>query len=208
VIGVVGDVRQYRLVDDVAPAFYARLQQNPGIFNTLIVQTTGDPALVQPSLRRAVWDVDPDQPLWKERSLQSLVDVGLAESRYLSGALAILAGGAVLLVIAGLYGVVSQSVAARTREIGIRMVFGADRGTVLREVLRGGLRMTVGGLIPGLVAAVLVSRWMQGYVYGSSPLDALPYAAAAGALVVIALAACYVPARTATTVDPASAIRD
>jgi putative ABC transport system permease protein len=208
VIGVVGDVRQYRLVDDVLPAFYARLQQNPGIFNTLIVQTAGDPALVRTALRGAIWHVDPDQPLWKERSLQSLVDAGLASSRYLSGALAILAGGAVLLVIGGLYGVVSQSVTARTREIGIRMVFGADRWTVLREVLSGGVRMTLGGLIPGLAAAALVSRWMQGYLYNSSPLDAVPYVTAAAGLILIALAACYVPARSATTVDPASAIRD
>jgi predicted permease len=208
VIGVVGDVRQFNLMDDVLPAMYAAAAQNPGIFMTLIVQTDVAPESIAGAMRRAVWDVDPDQPVWKERSLASLVDASLVADRFQSAALATFAGAAILLVIAGLYGVVSQSVSRRAREIGVRMVLGANRRTVLRHVLSGGLRLTAVGLGIGLAGALLVSRWMREMLYRTSPLDAAPYVLTLVGLGLVAMVACYLPARRAASVDPNIVLKD
>lgn len=208
VIGVVGDVRQFNLVDEVLPAIYARSAQNPGIFMTLVVLADGAPEPLSGAMRRAVWDVDPDQPVWKERSLASLVDASFAADRFQSGALATFAAAAVLLVIAGLYGVVSQSVSQRSREIGVRMVLGAQRGALLRHVLAGGLKLTAAGLVLGQGGALLTSRLMQEMLYRTSPQDALPYATTAVGLGIVAAAACYLPARRAASVDPTIVLRD
>jgi putative ABC transport system permease protein len=210
VIGVVGDVRQYNLVDEVLPAVYARSAQNPGIFMTLVVQTGGvlDPETIIGAMRRAVWAVDSDQPVWKERSLASLVEATLEAGRFQSRALATFAGAATLLVIAGLYGVVSQSVTQRSREIGVRMVLGADRRAVLRQILASGLKLTAAGLAIGLGAAALISRVTQQILYRTSPLDIAPYALTALGLGAIAIVACYLPARRAASVDPTIVLRD
>jgi putative ABC transport system permease protein len=208
VIGVVGDVRQYNLIDDLLPAVYVRVAQNPGIFMTLVVETVGDPDAVTGDMRRAVWAVDPDQPVWKERSLASLVDATLDAGRFQSRTLATFAAAAILLVIAGLYGVVSQSVAQRSREIGVRMMLGADRRAVLRQVLLNGMKLAGIGLALGLGAAMLVAKLTRQILYRTSPVDALPYLLTTAVLGAIAIAACYLPARRAASVDPSVVLRD
>jgi ABC-type antimicrobial peptide transport system permease subunit len=113
-----------------------------------------------------------------------------------------------LLVVAGLYGVVSQGVAQQSREIGVKMMLGADRAGILRQVLGWGLRMTGIGLALGLAGAAAASQLLRGSLYQMSPLDAGPYAIAMLVLAAVAVAACYLPARRAATIEPMAVLRD
>jgi predicted permease len=207
VIGVVDDVRHRDLRDDELATCYVRQVQNPGIFMTLVAKVDGDPAVIAPAIRRAVWAVDPDQPVWKERSLASLVDRSLQGDRFLSSVLVVFAAAGLLLVAAGVYGVVSQSVARRAREIGVRMALGARRGTVVAGIMRSGLKLTIAGAAAGLGLSLWVHRLMLGLLHQASSPDAVPYGAAAAILIALALAACYGPARRAAGIDPATALR-
>ena len=207
VIGVVGDVRHRALTESVSPAFYARMSQSPGIFMTIVAETIGDPLTHVDAVKQAVWEIDPDQPVWKERTLASLVNGSVQPMRSMFGALAIFACAALLLVIAGMYGVISQSVNQRTREIGVRMALGADRLDVLRHVLARGLRLTLIGLTAGLISSVWLSRLMADMLFRTTPLDPLPYAATAALLAFIALVSSYLPARRAASIDPAITLR-
>jgi predicted permease len=210
VIGVVGDVRQFALAEDLLPAIYARNVQTPGLFMTVAAEIDGDadPLAARDAVRAAVWRVDPDQPVWKIRTLASLVDAGLRSGRSIIVALAVFGAAALLLVTAGVYGVTSQSVAQRAREIGIRMVLGADRRLVLGEVLRSGLSLAAAGLAIGVAGALVLSRFLGSMLYDTSALDVRPYAVAIALIALVALAACYLPARRAASVEPARAIRD
>lgn len=207
VIGVVDDVRHRSLVEDGRATCYVRNAQNPGIFMTLVARIDGSPNAMAAAIRRAVWEVDPDQPVWKERSLESLLRASSQGERFLSAVLAIFSGAALVLVVAGLYGVLSRSVSGRVREIGLRMALGASRTSVLNDVLRSGLRMTLAGLIAGLGVSALIARLMRGLLYRTSPLDAAPFVLTTLLLIVVALIACYLPARRAASVDPARALR-
>ena len=210
VIGVVGDLRQYRVVDDPVQALYAHNAQIPGLFMTVVAEIggDGDPMAPVDAVRRAVWSVDPDQPVWKERTLGSLVAASRQGSQFMYVALGVFAAAAVLLVVAGLYGVVSQSVAQQSREIGVKMMLGADRAGVLRQVLGRGLGMTMAGLAAGLAGAIAASNLIAGMLYRTSPLDAGPYVTATVALSGIALVACYLPARRAASIEPMAVLRD
>jgi predicted permease len=210
VIGVVGDLRQFRITEEPQQAIYARNAQNPGLFMTVAAEVggDGDPMAQVEAIRRAVWSVDADQPVWKERTLASLVVASTHGSRFLFITLAIFAVSSLLLVVAGLYGVVSQGVAQRSREIGVKMMLGADRAGILRQILGWGLRMTAIGLVIGLAGALGASQLLRGSLYQMSPLDAGPYLIAAFVLVAIALAACSMPARRASTIEPMDVLRD
>jgi putative ABC transport system permease protein len=207
VVGVVGDVRHRTLTEAASPAFYARTAQSPGTFMTVVAETIGDPLAHIDAVKHAVWEIDKNQPVWKERTLASLVDGSIQPMRSMFGALAIFASAALLLVVAGLYGVISQSVSQRTREIGVRMALGASRRTVLRHVLARGLRLTLIGLAAGLIAAVWLSRLMGDMLFRTTPLDPLPYVATAALLAVIATVSSYLPARRAAAIDPAITLR-
>jgi predicted permease len=209
VIGVVGDLRQFRITDDPPQTIYARNAQNPGLFMTVAAELggAGDPMAHVESIRRAVWAVDADQPVWKERTLASLVAASTQGSRFLFVTLAIFASASLLLVIAGLYGVVSQGVAQQSREIGVKMMLGADRAGILRQVLGWGLRMTGIGLVLGLAGAAGAAQLLRGTLYRMSPLDVWPYAIAMLLLIVTAIAACYLPARRAATIQPMDVLR-
>ena len=208
VIGVVGDVRHYRLADEPLPMIYGRNVQNAGIFMTVIAKVDGDDSRIADEIKRAVWSLDPDQPVWKVRTLASLVAGASGTTRFMFAALAIFAAAAVLLVAAGLYGVISQGVTERAREIGLRMALGAERRAVLQQVLGAGLKLTLIGLAIGLAGSLGVLRLMEGALYRTSPFDALPYVATAVVLGLIAALACYLPARRAADMDPARVLRD
>ena len=141
VIGVAGNVKQLTLTDVDEPQLYVSKAQNPGIFSSIVLRTSGDPDRMQDAMLGAVWAVDREQPVWKIRSMTWLLDRDLAPRRFtarLTGGFALVA---VLLAMIGVYGVMSYVVAQRTREIGIRMALGAASGTVVRMVLRRGLRV-------------------------------------------------------------------
>jgi putative ABC transport system permease protein len=207
VVGVVGDAKQYDLGELQRPQIYMPYAQNPHIFGTLVVRSRLEPLSLARSVKEAVWSVDPEQPVWKVRTVEHLLSVNVADRRFVLWLMSCFAGLAVLLTALGIYGVVSYTVAQRTHEIGVRMALGAGRRDVLRMVLGRGMRLALAGVGAGLVAAFLVTRLMSGLLYGVSAADPLTYAAVALLLALVALVACYIPARRATKVDPLVALR-
>jgi putative ABC transport system permease protein len=168
--------------------------------------TSGDPDRMSDALRAAVWSVDRDQPVWKVRSMASLLDRDLAPRRFtarLAGGFAVVA---MLLALIGVYGVMSYMVAQRTREIGIRMALGAARSEVVRLVLARGLRVIAAGTALGLAGALGGARLIAGQLYGVPPTDLATFVAVPAALMTVAALACWVPARRAARVDPAVAL--
>ncbi len=158
-------------------------------------------------IQQAVWSVNPDLPLADVRTLEEIAQRSMARTSFTLVMLALASGMALLLGLVGIYGVISYSVAQRTREIGIRMALGAQEQTITRMFLRQGLALTGIGVVFGLLAAAALMRLMASLLFGVKPVDRLTYAAVSAALIAAALAACYLPARRAMAVDPAEALR-
>lgn len=173
----------------------------------LDVRTAVPPMTVVPSIREEVLALDKEQPLTDVRLLSEMVAQTYGTLRFPMMLVWIFAALALVLSSIGIFGVMSYTVSRRTQELAIRMALGADRTTLLRLVLREGLRMTLTGVAIGLAAALALSRVMAGYVYGIKSTDPLTFAAAALLLMLAALAACYIPARRAMHVDPMRALR-
>ena len=207
VIGVVGDVRHRDLTDEDARTIYASHDQNPGLFNTLVVRTSVPPLGVADAVRHAVWEVDADQPVWKIRSLDALVARWLSARQFLLQLVMFFGLSAAALSVVGLYGVVAANVSQRTREMGIRVALGATRGALLRLVLWQGARIGALGIGGGLAAALLFAQGLQGFLYGIDARDPLTFAATGAILLLAALAASLGPARRATRVDAALLLR-
>ncbi len=208
VIGVVGDIRHNGLREEQMRAVYVGNRQNPGIFMTLAVRFSMDPASSSDALRRAVWAVDADQPVWKVRTLDSLVDRSIQLERFLIWVLGLFGASALLLAVTGLSGVVAQTVQQRAKEIGIRVAVGAAPSAAARLVVRSGLWMTGIGLALGLPAAALAARFMRTLLFQIGPADLLTYGAVGSLLVAVSFGACAWPARKATRLDPASILRE
>jgi putative ABC transport system permease protein len=207
VIGVVGDVKHAGLDTEVRATAYWPHPELAYSFMTLVIRTDADPLALAPAVRRAVWSLGRDQPVVDIRTMEDLLWVSLARVRFSTVVLAVFAGMALLLAITGIYGVVSYSVAERTREIGIRVALGAQRTDVLHMVLRQGLFLAGFGIAIGLAAALAASRLLASLLFGIKPSDPLTFASVACLLIAVALSACYVPARNAMKVDPMVALR-
>ncbi len=206
VVGVVDDSRQIGLDVDPVPTVYTPAEQT-GYGFTLLIATRGEPAPVIQAARDAIRSLDPTRPVDRIRTLEDLVADDVAPARLN----AVLFGGFALLALAiaavGVLGVLAFSVSQRTREFGLRMAVGADRGRILSGVLGEGLALVgVSWLIGGLAAAGL-ARLLGGFLFGIEPFDPLTFAGAAFALGAVALIASYLPARRATAVDPVQALR-
>ena len=152
--------------------------------------------------------MDKDQPVWAIRSLEAQVDATQGQSRFLALLLGIFAGVALLLAGVGIYGVTSYGVAQRTHEIGIRLALGASGDRVLREVVGRGARLTLVAVAIGLVGAVAMGRLASAVLFGVTPIDPAALAGAALILGAVSLAACYIPARRASRVDPVVALAE
>jgi putative ABC transport system permease protein len=200
VIGIVGDTRQLSLDQPPTLTMYF-----PPRFlwptMTLAVRTDGDPAALAASVRAAVQRVDRDQPVFDVRPLGTLVRSSATEPRLNAILLGTFAGLAMLLAAVGVAGVVACSVARRTRELAVRLALGASRGRVLGDVMGQGVRMTVVGVVAGLIAAAAFSRLLASVLYGVQPHDAAVFAAAGGVLLLAALLASWLPARRAMSID-------
>jgi putative ABC transport system permease protein len=207
VIGVVGDAKHYWLEEAPRPQLYGAYSQDPGTFATLLIRTTVEPLSLSEQVRRAVWKVDSDQPMWKIQTVESLVNRSLADRKFLLALMSVFAGLALLLTTIGLYGVISYLVNQRTQEIGIRMALGAQMSQIMRMVLKQGMLLVGAGVVLGLVAAWLVTRLMTKLLYQVSATDPVTFASIAVLLIVVAVLACYLPARRATKVDPLVALR-
>jgi predicted permease len=207
VIGVVGNMRERGLEADPTLAVYFPGDREPRSSLQLIVHAKTQPEDLVPSIRAAIASVDRQVPLSNPRSLDAMVTASVATRRFTMLLLAAFAGLALLLAIAGVYGVLAYSVARRVGEIGLMLALGAEHGRLLRFVVVQGLRPVLLGMVAGLTAAFWLSGLMTSLLFGIQPGDPLTYVGAALVLLLTAAAACYVPARSVLRVDPAVALR-
>jgi putative ABC transport system permease protein len=207
VIGVVGDAKHYWLEEESRPQMYAAYSQQPGIFATVVMRTSVEPLSLAETVRQAIWKVDSDQPVWKIRTVEFLVNRSVADRKFLLALMGIFAALALLLTMIGLYGVISYHINQRTQEIGIRMALGAQAGDILRMVLKQGMTLVFAGVALGLGAAWLLTRLISRLLYQVSATDPLTFTSISLLLITVALLACYLPARRATKVDPLVALR-
>jgi putative ABC transport system permease protein len=173
----------------------------------VVVRADGDPSRLLPVIRAVLRELDPQLPLASARTLSERLSGALLPARL--GAVVLGSFGVLALALAaiGIYGVTSYAVSWRTREIGVRMALGAERGDVLRLVVGGGVALTLLGAGIGMAAALLLTRLMQRFLFGVSYADGLTYALVGALLVGVAYLACYVPARRAARTDPVLALR-
>jgi predicted permease len=207
VVGVIRDVRQRVLTNEVTPQMFIAWSQAPELSVSIVVKTAVDPLTLVDALHRDVWAVDPSLPV-EEWTMRSLMADSLAGTRFQTTLLVSFAIMALLLAAMGVYALVSYAVVQRTREIGVRMALGAARRDVVSMVLRQGTRLTIAGVAFGLVAAFYLTRAMRRVLYDVSPADPIAHAVSAIVLVGVAVLATYLPARRAATVDPVVALRD
>src|SRR6476646_8630680 len=208
VVGIVKDVRQNDLIAPPKMQMYLSFRQLKDIAaNALVVRTTVEPMSLAGSVRNAIWSVDKDQTVADIDTMDHIVAEAVARQRFSMVLLGVFAALALLLALVGIYGVMSYSVAQRTREIGIRMALGARRADVLQMTVRQGLKLVGAGMILGLSAAFLLTRVMATLLYGISATDPTTFIGISVVLLAVAILASYVPALRATKVDPITALR-
>ena len=173
----------------------------------LVVRTAGNPESSLPAVRRKIHAIDPELPLSAVRTMDQWLSSNAAQPRLNAVLLAIFAAVALLIAAIGIYGVLAYSVTQRTREIGVRMALGAQRGNVVSLVVREGMLVAIAGIGAGLAASAALSRILATLLFGVRPRDPGTFALVAALLAVIALAACLLPARRAARVDPMVALR-
>lgn len=220
IVGVVGHVRHWSLED---PSTYTQIQaylplyQDPDMWVPLnypsakiIVRTPLDAATVMPSIKKAVYAGGSDQPVYDVHAMQEIVSESMSSQRFPMILLGTFAGLALLLASVGIYGVISYSVSQRVHEIGIRMALGADKRDVFRMVVGQGLALALAGLAIGVVAALILTRLLSSFsllLYGVGASDPLTFTTVSVMLILVAVLACYIPARRAMRVDPMAALR-
>ncbi len=217
IVGVVGHIRFTQLVGEnsssqgsqsaSAGAYYFPIYQTMAPYGFLIAKSSGNPIAVGDAIRRAVRDVDANEPVSDMKSMDTRIAESLGPQRFAASLLAVFAVLATILAAIGLYGLVSYSVTQRTNEMGIRMALGANRSDILNMVLRESARVAAIGTGAGIIAGLIVMRAMRGVLYGVSAYDPVSFGGSAVALILVALAASYIPARRATRVDPMVALR-
>lgn len=209
VIGVIADVRERGFQQPMKYGSYTLQSQYPGWSpSSLALRTTGDPLSVVPALRQKMRELDPELPLTRVRTMEEMMDLELAQRDRQMALLAAFAALALVLASIGLYGVLSYVVAQRTREIGIRMALGAQASNVVRDVLRHGATLALLGIVCGAAGALALARAFQSLLFGVTPADPATYLGVAALLMMVTLAACFVPARRAAAVDPARVLRE
>jgi putative ABC transport system permease protein len=207
IVGIVGDVRYDSLTDEAEPTTYFPLPELTYSSMTFVIRTTGNPGEMAPAVRRVVREIDPDQPLSAVRTMDQVMAATVGRARFNTLLLGLFAGLATLLAAVGIFGVMSYSVALRTREIGLRMSLGARPGQVLMLILKQGLVLTLIGVGLGLAGALALTRLLSGLLYGVGSTDPATFTAIALLLTLVSMIACYIPARRATRVDPLVALR-
>lgn len=213
IVGVVGDVRQqpdaeakaemYVPYDQYPASILQRMYSNV----TLVARTSGNPALLGPSVREIAREIDPDQPIANVRTLDDVMATSVAQPRFRTLLLGLFAGIALALAAIGVYGLLAHGVAQRVNEFGVRMALGASPSLVLRLVLRQGVTLALLGVGIGLAASVAAVRALNSVLFEISPWDPLAWISASGALLAVSLLASWVPARRALRVDPVVALR-
>ncbi len=209
IVGVVGTINTIDLAEPVTKErLYYPVSQVPRPAMAVTLKTALDPATLVAPLRDAVQSIDPDQPIADVRTIDQWIARSLANRRTPTVLLALFGAVALVLSAIGIYGVLAFGVAQRVREFGIRQALGADRRSILSLVLAQGMRTTATGVVLGLIGSWLLTRFLQTLLVGVAKHDPLVFASVTGLLVLVALAACYLPARRATDIDPMIALRD
>ena len=208
IVGVVGDVfNRQELEEGFDPQLYVPLAQHPQRAVALAIRTTTDPAGLMAAVRREIHAEDPDQAVYDVRTMAQAFHDQLASDRLIFGMFATFALVALLLAAAGLYGVMSYSVAQRAQEFGVRLALGAQGGDVVRLVVRQGLVLVSVGVVLGLLGGYALASAIAGILFGVGPADPLTYGGVTALLVTVAILASYLPARRAVAQDPIRALR-
>jgi putative ABC transport system permease protein len=209
VVGVVGDVKHYSLAVPAPDAFYIASGQWRWVdpMQTLVVRTAGDAASLAPSLKRAVWSVDRNQPIQRVSTMEQFVAGSTGQRRFAMLVIETFAAVAFVLAAVGLYGVIAGGVNERVREIGIRSALGATPAGIVTGVLRRSLLLAAGGAVIGVVASLSATRLIRTMLFGVSSVDPLTYAGVLLLLLLTAAIAAWAPARRAVGVDPTTALR-
>ena len=216
IVGIVSHVKNYGLdaPGPVQAEMYLSRDQVPERFQplladrvSLVVRTAGDPAAMTAAVRRAIQEIDPNQPVYDVNTMEQVLSDSIATQRLSMLLLTVFASVAVILAAVGIYGVMSYTVAQRTHEIGVRMALGAQGRDVMRMVVRHGMIMTAAGVMVGLAGAFALTRVMSSLLYGVSATDVVTFTGVPLVLVAVALLANVIPARRATKVDPLEALR-
>ena len=215
IIGVASDIREIAVDQPAAPTLYVPTPQMPDglmmfmnrwFLTSWIVRTTG-PVDVAGTLRQSVNEIDPQLPLSNVRTMTQVAKSSLASRQFILLLMTVFGSLALALTAVGIYGVLSYQVTQRTNEIGIRMALGARVGDVLKLVIRNGITLTLIGVAIGLLLSFALTRLITGLLFGVAPTDAMTFVSVSVGLVIVALLACFVPARRATKVDPLVALR-
>ena len=207
IVGIVGDVRADGMDTDVRPMIYWPYTQFPQIFDNIVIRTEGNPLNLVAAVKSQIWSVDPSQAVANVDTMEQVLASSVATRRFNLILITLFAATALALASVGIYGVISYTVSQRTHEIGIRMALGAQGSDVMKLVVAQGVTLTLAGVSLGVAAAIGLTRLMSTLLYGVSPTDVATFASVAVLLSVIALAACIIPARRATKVDPMFALR-
>ncbi len=207
IVGVMADTKMYGLAQPARMEVYLPYRQDASNGMALVVKSAGDPAALTSAIHRVVASIDKDQPIVGVQTLQQVMNDPISTRRITLILLSLFSVLALVLSAIGIYGVVSYSVAQRFREIGIRMALGAQRRDVRRLVLGQGARISGIGIAIGLAASLLLTRLMTKLLYSVSAADPATFLLVALLLALVALAACYIPARRTTRVDPSIALR-
>ena len=207
IVGVVKDVSQYALDKKPPMQIYLPFVQQPMSVNTIVVRTDGEPTGLITAVRREIQAVDKDQAVFNVTTIEQLMGDSIANRRFFMLLLLVFAVLALTLASVGIYGVMSYVASQRTHEIGIRMALGAQTGHVLKLIIGKGMALALIGVTAGLAGALALTRLMSGLLFGVSATDALTFVVVSSGLTLVALLACYIPARRATKVDPLVALR-
>jgi putative ABC transport system permease protein len=207
VVGVVSDLHYSWITKQLVPTIYRSFRQAPPYYTTLVLRTTGDPLKLVSAARAQVAAIDPNLPLYDIKPMDKVITESIVGIAYVAAMMAVLGIIALVLASVGVFGVMSYSVSERAHEIGIRMSMGAQTRDILRLVLRGGMLLTVLGLVIGLPVAFLLARGLAGLVYGVEATDPTTFIGLPLVLLAVAALACYLPARRAAHLDPLKALR-
>ncbi|HVS88465.1 MAG TPA: ABC transporter permease [Candidatus Acidoferrum sp.] len=207
IIGIASDVRLDSPDAPLAPALYWSYQQFLNPFSSIVVRLNSEAKTVLPGIKSAIWSVDKEQTIASIQSFDDILSDTLTTRRINMAILAILASLALLLASRGIYGVLANSVVQRTHEFGVRLALGARPGQVLAPVVGQGIRLTMIGLALGFATALAVTRFLTGLLFGIKATDPSTFLGVAILFTLVALAACYIPARRAMRVDPMVALR-
>jgi len=208
IVGIVGDVRGFALDEPPEPTMYwpvAQIRSTPSL--AIVVRTESDPAALAPSARDAIAEIDGAQPIYDVQPLDQLVAKSLGQRRFTLMLMVLFGVIALVLSAIGIYGVMAFAVTQRTQEIGIRMALGASALDVLKMVVGSGMFLAAIGVAAGLIGAFALTRLMASLLFGVSPTDLVTFGLVTAGLLMVALLACYIPARRATKVDPLVALR-